>query len=157
MNILKLVVRKKHLRQRIQSHCVTTSRSTSETQLFHRSKQFRQATMAPILLRSLARTARTTTASRLLRRNLTTSIVARQESLNEDGNRKTGFDYHTVEDYHGMSAHEILSGPKEDPKMRHFTGEIVAKLRETDKLTHARSQLRVRQPSSNEGWSLKTV
>jgi len=26
-----------------------------------------------------------------------------------------------VEDYHGMSAHEILSGPKEDPKFRHFT------------------------------------
>ena len=85
--------------------------------------------MSPILLRSLARTARTTTASRLLCRNLTASTVARQESPNEDGNRKTGFDYHTVEDYHGMSAHEILSGPREDPKMRHFTGEAVANLR----------------------------
>jgi NADH dehydrogenase (ubiquinone) Fe-S protein 2 len=86
--------------------------------------------MSPILFRSLARTARTTTASRLLRRNLTASTVAREESPNEDGgNRKTGFDYHTVEDYHGMSAHEILSGPKEDPKFRHFTGEIVANLR----------------------------
>ena len=85
--------------------------------------------MSPILLRSLARTARTTTASRLLCRNLTASTVAREESSVEDGNRKTGFDYHTVEDYHGMSAHEILSGPKEDPKFRHFTGEIVAKLR----------------------------
>ena len=89
----------------------------------------RQIAMSPILLRSLARTARTTTASRLLSRNLTASTVARQESPNEDGNRKTGFDYHTVEDYHGMSAHEILSGPKEDPKMRHFTGEIAANLR----------------------------
>ena len=85
--------------------------------------------MSPILLRSLARTARTTTASRLLRRNLTASAVTREESSIEDGNRKTGFDYHTVEDYHGMSAHEILSGPKEDPKFRHFTGETVAKLR----------------------------
>ena len=85
--------------------------------------------MSPILLRSLARTARTATASRLLRRNLTASTVAREESLAENENRKTGFDYHTVEDYHGMSAHEILSGPKEDPKMRHFTGEIVAKLK----------------------------
>ncbi|KAF8799902.1 putative NADH dehydrogenase 49K chain [Phlegmacium glaucopus] len=77
--------------------------------------------MSPVLLRSLVRTARTTTASRLLRRNLTVSTIARQESPIEDETRKTGFDYHTVEDYHGMSAHEILSGPKEDPKMRHFT------------------------------------
>ena len=82
--------------------------------------------MSLVLLRSIARTTRTTTASRLLRRNLTASAVARQEI--QDEIRKTGFDYHTVEDYHGMSAHEILSGPKEDPKMRHFTGEIVAKL-----------------------------
>lgn len=85
--------------------------------------------MSPILLRSLTRASRTSTASRLLRRSLTVSTVAREDLPVEDGNRKTGFDYHTVEDYHGMSAHEILSGPKEDPKFRHFTGEIVAKLR----------------------------
>ena len=84
--------------------------------------------MSPVLLRSLARTARTTTASRLLCRNLTASTIVRQESSIEGGARKTGFDYHTVEDYHGMTAQEILSGPKEDPKMRHFTGEIVAQL-----------------------------
>ena len=86
--------------------------------------------MSPLLrsLAPLARTTRTTTASRLLRRNLTASTVAREESPIQDGNRKSGFDYHTVEDYHGMSAREILSGPKEDPKFRHFTGEIVANL-----------------------------
>ena len=84
--------------------------------------------MSPILLRSLARTTRTTTTSRLLCRNLSTTTVRRQESQIENEPRKTGFDYHTVEDYHGMSAHEILSGPKEDPKMRHFTGEIIVKL-----------------------------
>ena len=100
--------------------------------------------MSPVLLRSLARTARTTTASRFLRRNLTASTVARQESPTEDGNRKTGFDYHTVEDYHGMTAHEILSGPKEDPKMRHFTGGDCSQTKETDKLTFAHSQLWVR-------------
>lgn len=100
--------------------------------------------MSPILFRSLARTARTTTASRLLRRNLTASTVAREVSPVEDGNQKSGFDYHTVEDYHGMSAREILSGPKEDPKFRHFTGEIVANIRRRDKLIFARSQLRVR-------------
>jgi len=84
--------------------------------------------MSPVPLRLLTRTTRATTASIFLRRNLTVSTVARQESPIKDETRKTGFDYHTVEDYHGMSAHEILSGPKEDPKMRHFTGEITAKL-----------------------------
>jgi hypothetical protein len=112
--------------QRIRSpSCHNFGTSTFPRQL----RIFPTATMSSILLRSLARTARTTTASRLLRRNLTASTVAREESPSEVGNRKTGFDYHTVEDYHGMSAHEILSGPKEDPKFRHFTGEIVAKLR----------------------------
>ena len=86
--------------------------------------------MSPVLLRSLVRAAKTTAASRLLCRSLITSTVARQESPTEDGIRKTGFDYHTVEDYHGMSAHEILSGPKEDPKFRHFTGEIIIQITE---------------------------
>ena len=112
--------------------------------------------MSPILLRSLARTARTTTASRLLRRNLTASTVVREEgpAKVEDGNRKTGFDYHTVEDYHGMSAHEILSGPKEDPKFRHFTGEICwAQSKETvfKKLIFSTlSQLRVKSYNYTE-------
>lgn len=88
--------------------------------------------MSPVLFRSLARTARTTTAYRLFRRGLAASTVAREETPTENGNRKTGFDYHTVEDYHGMSAHEILSGPKEDPKFRHFTGEIVGQSKETE-------------------------
>ena len=118
VNILKLVV------ATVCGHHV--SRVNFGTSTFPRQLRiFPTATMSSILLRSLARTARTTTASRLLRRNLTASTVARQESQVEDGNGKTGFDYHTVEDYHGMSAHEILSGPKEDAKFRHFTGEFV--------------------------------
>lgn len=72
------------------------------------------------LLRSLARTTRPT-ASRLVARSLSSTTPARDEPTLADA-RKTGFDYHTVEDYHGMTAHEILTGPKEDPKMRHFTG-----------------------------------
>jgi len=39
--------------------------------------------------------------------------------------KKTGFDYHTVGDLHGMTAAEILSGPEEDSKMRHFTGWVL--------------------------------
>lgn len=124
MNILKVVVA-----QYIES--VTPCHSNSGPQLFH-ARVFPTATMSPILLRSLAHTARTTTASRLLSRNLTASTVAREASSVEERNRKTGFDYHTVEDYHGMSAHEILSGPKEDPKFRHFTGEIVGQTKETE-------------------------
>lgn len=36
------------------------------------------------------------------------------------------FDYHTVEDLHGMSAADILAEPESrtDSKMRHFTGEL---------------------------------
>lgn len=35
------------------------------------------------------------------------------------------FDYHTVEDLHGMSTAEILEeqGTEQERKMRHFTGE----------------------------------
>jgi hypothetical protein len=37
------------------------------------------------------------------------------------------FDYHTVEDLHGMDAADILADPisRPDSKMRHFTGEFV--------------------------------
>ncbi|KAF8971885.1 nife hydrogenase-like protein [Flammula alnicola] len=77
--------------------------------------------MASALLRSLARTTRTTKTSRLLSRNLSTSGVLRQPDPAPEEAQKTGFDYHTVEDLHGMTALEILTGPKEDTKMRHFT------------------------------------
>ncbi|KDR85914.1 hypothetical protein GALMADRAFT_392910 [Galerina marginata CBS 339.88] len=76
--------------------------------------------MATALLRSLARSTRTTPNSRLLSRSIS-STVRRQADQTIEEARKTGFDYHTVEDFHGMTAQEILAGPKEDTKMRHFT------------------------------------
>ncbi|KAF5311923.1 hypothetical protein D9619_002425 [Psilocybe cf. subviscida] len=80
--------------------------------------------MASSLLRTLARTPANKSASRLLSRNLATTSVLRKPDT--EAAQKTGFDYHTVEDLHGMTAHEILGGPskdgpKEDTKMRHFT------------------------------------
>ncbi|TFK42201.1 nife hydrogenase-like protein [Crucibulum laeve] len=81
--------------------------------------------MASTLLRSLARSTRTTTASRLLRRNISASTTIRAEPQ-EDVAKKTAFDYHTVEDLHGMTAAEILGGQAADEgKMRHFTGEVL--------------------------------
>ncbi|EDR05498.1 uncharacterized protein LACBIDRAFT_303351 [Laccaria bicolor S238N-H82] len=81
--------------------------------------------MSSVLLRSLARTTtRTTPASRLLRRNICATPVARRaaEPSLEEG-AKTAFDYHTVEDLQHLDASEILPTPgsKEDAKMRHFT------------------------------------
>jgi hypothetical protein len=79
------------------------------------------------LLRSAVRT--TTTTRSLLRssaRSFSGSCFCRQEQTTTTTTKqKTGFDYHTVEDLHGMSAAEILSGPEEDRKMRHFTGAFV--------------------------------
>ena len=86
------------------------------------SKGLSTATMASTLLRSLRRTSRSTPASRLLSRQLSTSLAVRQDNLTTP-DVKTGFDYHTVEDLHGMSAREILTGPTDDSKMRHFTGQ----------------------------------
>lgn len=77
--------------------------------------------MASALLRSVARTAKTTSASRLAARKFSSSFVRKEETPTQ----KTAFDYHTVEDLHGMTAHEILSGPADDAKMRHFTGMSV--------------------------------
>lgn len=77
--------------------------------------------MASAMLRSLGRPSRSTLASRLLSRQLSTSPVVRQDSPTAS-DTKTGFDYHTVEDLHGMTAREILTGPTDDSKMRHFTG-----------------------------------
>jgi NADH dehydrogenase (ubiquinone) Fe-S protein 2 len=79
--------------------------------------------MASALLRSLGRTSRTASASRLVSRQLSTSKVTQQhDNPTPAEGSKTGFDYHTVEDLQGMSAREILTGPKEDTKIRHFTG-----------------------------------
>ena len=84
----------------------------------------RTTTMATALLRSVARSTRTATP-RIASRNISsTSVRSLQPTVDEA--RKTGFDYHTVEDFHGMTAKEILAGPKEDPKMRHFTGKKVS-------------------------------
>ncbi|KAG5644976.1 NADH:ubiquinone oxidoreductase 49kD subunit [Asterophora parasitica] len=79
--------------------------------------------MASLLLRSLARTSRTTASSRLLRRNISASTIVKAEPTPTDTATKNVFDYHTVEDLHGMSAQEILSDPegRKDSKMRHFT------------------------------------
>lgn len=78
--------------------------------------------MASLFLRSLARSTKAPTPSRLLQRGLATSRTCRLEQKTQDA--KTSFDYHTVEDLQGMSAHEILAEPgtREDAKMRHFTG-----------------------------------
>ena len=82
--------------------------------------------MAFALLRSSARIARTTKTSRLSARSLSvTSRTQNEPNIDRTDGKKSGFDYHTVEDLHGMTAHEILSGPKEDPKMRHFTGVLL--------------------------------
>jgi len=81
--------------------------------------------MASALLRSAVRTTTTRRTPNLLHlstRNLSGSCARRQEQQQTVDRKKTGFDYHTVEDLHGMSAAEILSGPEEDSKMRHFTG-----------------------------------
>ena len=78
--------------------------------------------MASALLRSLGRTTRMGAAARSLSRQLATSSILRQADPAVD-TKKTGFDYHTVEDLHGMTATEILTGPTDDAKMRHFTGQ----------------------------------
>lgn len=82
--------------------------------------------MAAALLRSAVRatTKRSPTFFCLSPRSLSSSSIRHEEQTVLD-RKKTGFDYHTVEDLHGMSAAEILSGPKEDPKMRHFTGMLL--------------------------------
>lgn len=78
-----------------------------------------------MLLRSLARTP---TKSRLLHRTLSTTSTLRQaEALQTEAKTKNVFDYHTVEDLHGMAAADILADPvsRPDSKMRHFTGKHI--------------------------------
>jgi NADH dehydrogenase (ubiquinone) Fe-S protein 2 len=77
--------------------------------------------MASALLRTLGCATRAGTVARPISRQLATSSVLRHANPAVD-TKKTGFDYHTVEDLHGMTATEILTGPTEDAKMRHFTG-----------------------------------
>jgi len=78
--------------------------------------------MTSTLLRSAVRT-RTSNVLRLSSRGISATSARWSETDRVDA-KKAGFGYHTVEDLHGMTAHEILSGPKEDPKMRHFTGML---------------------------------
>jgi NADH dehydrogenase (ubiquinone) Fe-S protein 2 len=77
-----------------------------------------------MLLRSLTRSARTSTASRQLRRNIASSTFLFQAA--PEAQTRSVFDYHTVEDLHGMSAADILAEPetRTESKMRHFTGEL---------------------------------
>ncbi|KAG2022435.1 NADH-ubiquinone oxidoreductase [Coprinopsis cinerea AmutBmut pab1-1] len=75
--------------------------------------------MSSVLLRSIARSARTPSTASAARRSLsTTAVRAQQEKV------RTPHDYHTVEAFQGMHASEILPEPgtKADSKMRHFTG-----------------------------------
>ncbi|ESK85634.1 nadh-ubiquinone oxidoreductase 49 kda [Moniliophthora roreri MCA 2997] len=84
--------------------------------------------MASMLLRSAARTSCTTSVSRLLNRSLSsTSRRFAEPNPAADSAQTRGaknvFEYHTVEDLHGMSATDILAetGTRSDAKMRHFT------------------------------------
>jgi len=80
--------------------------------------------MAPLLLRSIARST-PTTASRLLRRNISASTSLRQtEPAAASAAAKNAFDYHTVEDIQHMSAADLLTDPesRKGSQMRHFTG-----------------------------------
>jgi NADH dehydrogenase (ubiquinone) Fe-S protein 2 len=75
-----------------------------------------------MLLRSFARSTRTSAASRQLLRNISSSASLFQAGLETPA--KSVFDYHAVEDLHGMNAAEILAEQtRADSKMRHFTGE----------------------------------
>ncbi|KAG6826522.1 NADH:ubiquinone oxidoreductase 49kD subunit [Tricholoma furcatifolium] len=77
-----------------------------------------------MLLRSIARSARPSVAStsRLLTRNITSTPATLAESAVET-KPKNPFDYHVVEDLHGMAAAEILADQvgRQESKMRHFT------------------------------------
>jgi len=105
---------------------VVVTYSTSHSFRFRSQRK----NMVSALLRSAVRTATKRRSPNTLHlhypRNLSISHVRREEHPPRqepvEDRRKTGFDYHTVEDLHGMTAAEILSGPNEDPKMRHFTG-----------------------------------
>jgi NADH dehydrogenase (ubiquinone) Fe-S protein 2 len=78
--------------------------------------------MTSILFRSFARSTRTSAASRQMLRNISSSPSLFQAGLETP--EKSVFEYHTVEDLHGMNAADILAEqPRPDSKMRHFTGE----------------------------------
>ncbi|KAF5361258.1 hypothetical protein D9758_010303 [Tetrapyrgos nigripes] len=97
--------------------------------------------MASVLLRSAARSSRSTASSsspslsrafvsqRSSTRMLSTTpavlaeVPTPQDTAQTRG-AKNVFDYHTVEDLQGMHASQILAetGTRADAKMRHFTG-----------------------------------
>jgi hypothetical protein len=62
--------------------------------------------------------------SRQPRRNIASSTSLFQAA--SEAQARSVFDYHTVEDLHGMSAADLLAEPetRTDSKMRHFTGEL---------------------------------
>ena len=82
-----------------------------------------KATMASLLLRSLTRSTRMSTTSGQLRHIASSTSLFQATS---EARTRSVFDYHTVEDLHGMSAADILAEPetRTDSKMRHFTGEL---------------------------------
>ncbi|KNZ72940.1 NADH-ubiquinone oxidoreductase 49 kDa subunit, mitochondrial [Termitomyces sp. J132] len=77
-----------------------------------------------MLFRSIARSARTSTSTAtFLRRNLSGSSVLAQAQPTTEPATKNVFDYHVVEDLHGIPAEEILADQtgRRESKMRHFT------------------------------------
>jgi NADH dehydrogenase (ubiquinone) Fe-S protein 2 len=77
--------------------------------------------MASIWSRSITRLVRTSTTQ--MRRHAASSASLQAAS---EARTKSVFDYHTVEDLHGMSAADLLAEPtsRTDSKMRHFTGDF---------------------------------
>ncbi|KAG6891621.1 NADH:ubiquinone oxidoreductase 49kD subunit [Termitomyces sp. T32_za158] len=75
-----------------------------------------------LLFRSIARSARAST-SRLLRREISSSSVLAQAQPTTESATKNVFDYHVVEDLHGITAEELLADQigRKESKMRHFT------------------------------------
>ncbi|KAG6858842.1 hypothetical protein C0993_004969, partial [Termitomyces sp. T159_Od127] len=75
-----------------------------------------------MLFRSLARSARAST-SRLLRRDISSSSALAQAQPTTESATKNVFDYHVVEDLHGITAEELLADQigRRESKMRHFT------------------------------------
>lgn len=81
-----------------------------------------------MLFRAVSRSARASAASAsgLLRRNISGSSVLAQPAA--ESATKNVFDYHVVEDLHGITAEELLADQigRRESKMRHFTGTCVA-------------------------------
>lgn len=115
-------------RSRIQR--ILTTEEQDEVTLFRqtvtvqasRARTHPAIAMASLFVRSLTRSTRTSTSLWLYQHSFSTSSVRNfEQKIQHD---KPSFDYHTVEDFQGMTAQEILaeSGTRQDEKMRHFTG-----------------------------------